>query len=81
MISVDHQASQVIRRKSCAIKWFDIFLKKEKRRRRLRPYQWMLTSHGVFRFDGHLTDAIYVLKSTGRFILIKLGVLPIPQLP
>lgn len=36
---------------------------------------------GVFRFDGHLTGAIYVLKSTGRFILIKLGVLPIPQLP
>jgi len=36
---------------------------------------------GVLRFDGDLTDPIYVLKSTGRFILIKLGVLPIPQLP
>ena len=23
---------------------------------------------GVLRFDGHLTGAIYVLKSTGRFI-------------
>ncbi|MBB6489579.1 hypothetical protein GGD46_006911 [Rhizobium lusitanum] len=33
------------------------------------------------RFDGHLTGAIYVLKSTGRFIQIKSGVLPIPQLP
>ncbi len=25
---------------------------------------------GVLRFDGHLTGAIYVLKSTGRFILV-----------
>jgi hypothetical protein len=56
-------------------------MKKEKRRRRLRPYRDLQAVSGVFRCDGHLTDAIYVLKSTGRFILIKLGVLPIPQLP
>jgi hypothetical protein len=41
---------------------------------------------GVLRFDGRLTGAIYVLKSTGRFIsgnvLRHLPiVLPVPQLP
>ena len=41
----------------------------------------MVTSLRRITGDGHLTGAIYVLKSTGRFILIKLGVLPIPQLP
>jgi hypothetical protein len=43
-------------------------------------------SNGVLRFDGRLTGAIYVLKSTGRFIQGHVlqhvpGVLPIPQLP
>lgn len=43
-------------------------------------------SNGVLRFDGHLTGAIYVLKSTGRFIPGHIRryepiVLPIPQLP
>ncbi|MDA5631481.1 hypothetical protein PL599_22720, partial [Agrobacterium sp. ST15.16.055] len=32
-------------------------------------------SAGVLRFDGRLTGAIYVLKSTGKFILFKTGVL------
>ena len=46
----------------------------------------MTMSNGVLRFDGHLTDAIYVLKSTGRFILGDILrclpiILPIPQLP
>jgi hypothetical protein len=41
---------------------------------------------GVLRFDGHLTGAIYVLKSTGRFISGHVRghvpiVLPVPQLP
>jgi hypothetical protein len=36
---------------------------------------------GVLRFDGDLTGPIYVLKSTGRFIRSKSGVLPVPQLP
>ncbi len=45
-------------------------LKKEKRGRRRSPYRDD-DKHlsGVLRFDGHLTGAIYVLKSTGRFIL------------
>ena len=30
---------------------------------------------GVLRCDGHLTGAIYVLKSTGKLILIMSGVL------
>ncbi len=43
-------------------------------------------SNGVLRCDGRLTGAIYVLKSTGRFIQGNAlrhvpGVLPIPQLP
>ncbi len=42
---------------------------------------------GVLRFDGRLTGAIYVLKSTGRFIsrdkseTCRRIVLPVPQLP
>ena len=44
-------------------------MKKEKRGRRSSPYHPMLKAfRGVLRFDGHLTGAIYVLKSTGRFI-------------
>ena len=57
--------------------WFISFLKKEKRGRRDLPYQPSAKSNfrGVLRFDGHLTGAIYVLKSTGKFILFKTGVL------
>jgi len=42
---------------------------KEKRGRRLSPYHHD-AKHlcGVLRFDGHLTGAIYVLKSTGKVI-------------
>lgn len=59
-----------------------VFLKKEKRGRRTSPYHPSARHfRGVLRFDGRLTGAIYVLKSTGRFILIRSGVLPIPQLP
>jgi hypothetical protein len=59
-----------------------VFMKKEKRGRRSSPYHPSAKHfRGVLRFDGHLTGAIYVLKSTGRFIQIKSGVLPIPQLP
>ncbi len=32
------------------------------------PYRRDRSLRGVLRFDGHLTGAIYVLKSTGRFI-------------
>lgn len=47
------------------------FMKKEKRgRRKLAiPIRLPKQFRGVLRFDGHLTGAIYVLKSTGRFIL------------
>lgn len=59
-----------------------VFLKKEKRGRRTSPYHPSAKHfRGVLRFDGRLTGAIYVLKSTGRFILIRSGVLPVPQLP
>ncbi|WP_205622005.1 hypothetical protein, partial [Rhizobium sp. Pop5] len=67
--------------------WFDILVKKEKRgRRKLAiPSECLRHFRGVLRFDGHLTGAIYVLKSTGRFISgdpkIRPIVLPIPQLP
>ena len=39
------------------------FLKKEKRSRRFSPYRQARRLCGVLRFDGHLTGAIYVLKS------------------
>ena len=59
-----------------------VFLKKEKRGRRTSPYHPSAKHfRGVLRCDGRLTGAIYVLKSTGRFILIMSGVLPVPQLP
>lgn len=46
----------------------------------------MVTSLRRISVDGRLTGAIYVLKSTGRFIQGHIlrcvpGVLPIPQLP
>jgi hypothetical protein len=62
-------------------------MKKEKRGRRSSPYHPMLKAfRGVLRFDGRLTGAIYVLKSTGRFISGNIRrylpiVLPVPQLP
>ncbi|WP_207771779.1 hypothetical protein, partial [Rhizobium rhizogenes] len=48
-----------------------VFMKKEKRGRRHLPYQSGYRSNSVayYVFDGRLTGAIYVLKSTGRFIL------------
>lgn len=59
-----------------------VFLKKEKRGRRTSPYHPSAKHfRGVLRFDRDLTGPIYVLKSTGRFILIMSGVLPVPQLP
>ncbi|AUW44589.1 hypothetical protein CUJ84_Chr004823 [Rhizobium leguminosarum] len=51
------------------------------------PYRRDRSHRGVLRFDSHLTGAIYVLKSTGRFIprdkskTCRKVVLPIPQLP
>ncbi|CVI60372.1 hypothetical protein AGR9A_Lc40420 [Agrobacterium salinitolerans str. Hayward 0363] len=46
-----------------------VFLKKEKRGRRTLPYHPSAKHfRGVLHFDGHLTGAIYVLKSTGKFI-------------
>ena len=47
------------------------FMKKEKRgRRKLAIPSDAEAFRGVLRFDGHLTGAIYVLKSTGRFISV-----------
>ncbi|WP_210161340.1 hypothetical protein, partial [Rhizobium leguminosarum] len=40
------------------------------------PYRQGRSLCSVLRFDGHLTGAIYVLKSTGRFISRQVKDLP-----